>query len=131
LLALFVHDDAKADLKALLRRSPTAAAKIAAVLEQLRADEDLLDRLTQQDYGANQSEAFHVTQWFEQQRAGRNLWRLKVWELEDMGRKYRVVYAFKPREKHLYILGVVPREEFDYDQDSFSQRIISAYDKLR
>lgn len=56
-----------------------------------------------------------------------NLWRLKLWDLEDFGPKYRVVYAFEPKKKHYHILAVAPRR-FDYDQKHpITQRIIDAY----
>jgi len=130
LIALFVHDDATADLEALWETEPQAAARIADLLEQLEGDSDLLDRLTQHDYGAYHSADFHVSKWQEHWRKGRDLWRLKVWDLEDKGLRYRVVYAFKPREQHYHVLAIAPRE-FDYDTSHpISQRILRAYQEL-
>lgn len=130
MIALFVHDDATADLEALWETEPQAAARIADLLEQLEGDSDLLDRLTQHDYGAYHSADFHVSKWQEHWRKGRDLWRLKVWDLEDKGLRYRVVYAFKPREQHYHVLAIAPRE-FDYDTSHpISQRILRAYQEL-
>jgi hypothetical protein len=125
-----MHDDASADLDDLWEREPQAAARIAALLEELEGNHDLLDRLTQHDYGAYQSADFHVSKWQEQWRKGRDLWRLKVWELEENGLQYRVVYAFMPKKHHYHILAIAPRE-FDYDANHpISQRIIRAYQAL-
>lgn len=130
MLALFIHDDASADLDALWERQPQAAARIVALLEELEGNHDLLDRLTQHDYGAYQSADFHVSKWQEQWRKGRDLWRLKVWELEEHGLRYRVVYAFMPKKHQYHILAIAPRE-FDYDANHpIGQRIIRAYQAL-
>jgi len=127
LISLFVHDDAKDDLLDLRDREPQAVGRILALLEQLEGDPDLLDRLTQHDYGAYHSADFHVSKWQEQWRKGKNLWRLKVWELDDMGLRYRIVYAFDPRKHNYHILGIAPRA-FDYDPSHpISQRILRAY----
>lgn len=130
MIALFVHDDATADLEALWETEPQAAARIAGLLEQLEGDSDLLDRLTQHDYGAHHSADFHVSKWQEHWRKGRDLWRLKVWNLEDKGLRYRIVYAFKPQKQHYHVLAIAPRE-FDYDSNHpISQRILRAYQEL-
>jgi hypothetical protein len=129
-IALYVHDDAKADLLALREREPEAAGRILALLEQLEGDADLLDRLTQHDFGAYHSEDFHVSKWQDQWRKGRDLWRLKVWDLEDKGLRYRIVYAFQPRKHHYHILAIAPRE-FDYDENHpISRRILKTYQEL-
>jgi hypothetical protein len=130
LIALYVHHDATADLRALRDREPQAAGRILALLAQLEADPDLLDRLTQHDYGAYRSADFHVSKWQAQWRQGRDLWRLKVWDLEDKGLRYRIVYAFEPRKQHYHVLAIAPRE-FDYDASHpISQRILRAYQEL-
>jgi hypothetical protein len=66
----------------------------------------------------------------EQQRLGRNLWRLKHWDLEGQGKRYRVVYALDPRVSRYYVLGVFPRE-FNYEsKDARTRRVIAAYESL-
>ena len=47
--------------------------RIAIVLEEPEGNPDLLDRLTQHDYGAHHSGDFHVSKWHEQWRKGRGL----------------------------------------------------------
>ena len=127
---LFIHKDAITDLTELRRKELKAAARIAALMEELKGDPDLLDRLTQHDYGAHQSADFHVSKWQAQWRQGRDLWRLKIWDLEDQGLRYRVVYAFMPQKQHYHILAIAPRE-FDYDSNHpISRRILRAYTSL-
>ena len=127
---LFIHKDAIADLSALRQKELKAAARIVALLEELKGNPDLLDRLTQHDYGAHQSADFHVSKWQAQWRQGRDLWRLKVWDLEDQGLRYRIVYAFIPQKQHYHILAIAPRE-FDYDSNHpISPRILRAYESL-
>jgi hypothetical protein len=131
LVALFVHDDAKTDLLALRKSEPRAAGRILALLEQLEGDFDLLDRLTQHDFGAYGSADFHVSKWQEQWRKGRDLWRLKVWDLEDKGLRHRIVYAFIPSKKHYHVLAITPRRDFNYEEcDPITQRILRTYQEL-
>ncbi|MBV2234497.1 MAG: hypothetical protein KUL75_03020 [Sterolibacterium sp.] len=130
MLRLFIHNDAEDDLERLWDSEPAAAAQVAVLLEELEGNPDLLDRLTQQDFGAYGLEDFHVSKWKEQQRKGRNLWRLKIWDLEDKGIRYRIVYAFMPRQQDYSVLGIVPRE-FDYDAShEITRRIVAAYENL-
>lgn len=131
MIALFIHDDAKADLLALRDSEPRVAGRILALFEQLEGDPDLLDRLTQHDYGAHHSADFHVSKWQEQWRKGRDLWRLKVWDLEDKRLRYRIVYAFIPGRLQYHILAITPRRDFNYEEcDPLSQRILRAYEEL-
>jgi len=129
-LRLFIHNDAEDDLERLWDSEPVAAAQVAALLEELEGNTDLLDRLTQQDFGAYGLEDFHVSEWKEQQRKGRNLWRLKIWDLEDKGIRYRIVYAFMTRQQDYSVLGIVPRD-FNYDAShELTRRIVAAYENL-
>lgn len=128
---LFIHEHAQADLDELWSTAPTVAARITVLLQEIKGNQDLLDRLTQQGFGENRVAArFHVSQWVAQQRKRRNLWRVKAWDLENLGLRYRVVYAFVA-QKHIYhVLAVAPRE-FDYDeQHPLTQRIVRDYDEL-
>ncbi|NMG16965.1 hypothetical protein [Aromatoleum bremense] len=130
MLRLFVHDDAEDDLEDLWDQEPEAAARLTVFLEELEGNEDLLDRLSQHDYGAHRGADFHVSKWLEQWKKGKDVWRLKVWDLEDKGMRYRIVYAFLPRKGQYHVLGIVPRE-FDYDPGhKISRRILAAYENL-
>jgi hypothetical protein len=131
LRSLFLHDDAKADLYALRAESPEAAGRIVALLQELESNPDLQERLTEHDFGARGRDQFHVSKWQAQWRAGKDLWRLKLWDLEQNGLPYRIVYAFVPIRRHHHILAVVPRSSFNYDdRDPVTQRILRAYEGL-
>lgn len=130
MIALFVHQDAVADLEALWESEPQAAARIAVLLEELEGNPDLLDRLSQQGYGTHHTADFSVSKWFEYWNQGKDLWRLKVWDLEDKGLKYRIIYAFTPRKLHYHVLAIAPRE-FNYETNHpISQRLLRAYEDL-
>lgn len=130
MIALFVHNDAEADLEALWEEEPEAAARIVVLLGELEGNPDLLDRLTQHDYGSYHLADFHVSKWLELWNKGKDLWRLKVWDLEDKGLRYRLIYAFEPKRQAYHLLAIAPRE-FDYDTSHpISQRILSAYEEL-
>ena len=130
MIALCVHDDAVADLEALWASEPRAAARIAVLLEELEGDMDLLDRLTQHGYGVRGYDDFNVSKWLKYWNTGRDLWRLKIWDLEEKGLKYRIIYAFVPRTHHYHVLAIAPRN-FNYDTDHpISRRILRAYEEL-
>ena len=128
---LFIHDDAKYDLSAMIKNGLVkAVAEIVALLEQLASDDDLLDRLTQHGFGKRGVNDFYVGKWLEQWRQGKDLWSMKIWDLEDNGLKYRIIYAFIPQKQHYHVLGILPRE-FNYDAGhELTQRIIRAYEEL-
>lgn len=70
---LFVHRDAETDLEKLWEGAPLAAARIGVLLEELEGNQDLLDRLTQHDFGNYRSADFHVSKWLNQWNKGRDL----------------------------------------------------------
>ncbi len=68
--------------------------------------------------------------WQAQQREGRNLWRLKLWDLEKNGLRYRIVYAFVPSKQHYHVLAIAPRS-FDYEESNpISQCVFRACDEF-
>jgi len=108
--------------------APVAARAIIALLEQLEADEELLDRLTELNFGEYESEEFHVTPIVHEQNKNRNIWRLKVWDLENLGLKYRVIYGYVGRPKKYHVFAVVDRD-FNYEENHpITKRIQEAYD---
>ena len=110
---LLVHDDAKADLEQLWKDAPRAAARIAVLLQELQGSQDLLDRLTQHGFGDRSHAKFHISRWLEYWRKGKNLWRLKDWNLENDGFRYRIIYTFVPSKMQYHILAIAPRD-FNY-----------------
>lgn len=126
-----IHRDAEVDLAAIRSAGDSRSAdRIEVMLEQIATDPDLRDRLTQHDYGMHGTADFHVSRWQSQQRKhNRNLWRLKVWDLEEKHIRYRVVYAFEPLSGDIFVLGITPRRGFNYEDDTFTQRVIACYDR--
>jgi mRNA-degrading endonuclease RelE of RelBE toxin-antitoxin system len=128
--SLFVHDDAKADLRQLSRANKDATALILAVLEEIQGDQGLLDSLTVHGFGNDRSERFGVSKWLSFWDRGVDLWRLRIWDLEQLGAPYRVVYAYERGKQRYHILGIFHRD-FDYNaNDPRTKRVKNAYDNL-
>ena len=94
--SIVLHRGAKADLDDLWVSDPFAAATIYALLQEAKANQRVLETFSSHDFGAYETDRYHVAAWAEQQRKGRNLWRLKIWQLERHGVRRRVVYALGP-----------------------------------
>jgi hypothetical protein len=129
--SLAVHDDAEEDLEHIWERDPQAAARISVLLEELEGgDQDLLDALTVHDYGAYRSEDFHVSKISKFWSKGIDLWRLKIWELEEQKLRYRIIYAYEAGKRRYYVLGILPREHSYDSNDQRVRRILQAYEDL-
>lgn len=131
MLQIEVHDEAEEDLVQLLEDEPEVAGAILAFLQELKSDPDLLDCLTITDFGKYGEEDFHATSWWREQPE-RNLWRVKIWDLENRGLKYRVIYAYAGRPRKYHVLAVVHRDNIDYDDEKHptTRRIRRLYDDL-
>lgn len=128
---LYIHNDAADDIEHLLLADPEAAAKIVALLEELHGNQDLLDRLTQHEFGKYTKTNFSVSRIVSQWKIGRNLWRLKIRELEEIRLRYRIIYAFVPVKKNYHILAIAPRDNYNYEPNhELTQRITKAHDTL-
>jgi hypothetical protein len=127
---ILIHSDAASDLEAIWDEDGHAAAAIGLLLTEAKSNPEILDTFTCHGFGAYQDERYSVTRWVEQQQQGRNLWALKIWELEPHYPKYRVIYAFHPQTHIHYVLGVFTRD-FDYDErDARTQRVLAVYARL-
>ena len=128
---LIPHNDLLIDLKRILAIEPRAVYRTRELIEELRTNQDLLDRLSQQNYGAWPSKPkkdafFNVKMWIEAQNKGLNLWRLRDFSLVEKGLEYRLVYAFLPQKKQYFVLALVEKD-FDYDIDHpVSRRIFAS-----
>lgn len=131
MFTLRIHADAQQDLRTIRAVWPEAWARIIAFLQDVKGSQDRLDRLTQHGYGRVGEDEFNVKRWEEQTwQHGRNLWRLRLAAIDELGLPYRIIYAFLPSEHEYVVLGVVDRE-FNYaHQHPISQRIIQAYNGL-
>ena len=130
MFALDIHSDAQADLDDLWKTAPKAAARIVAILQEIQGNQKLLDSLLDQDFGADQSEKFHVSKWHGLWNQKLDIWRFKVWDLERDRLPYRVIYAYEIARRHFHVLGIFHRD-FNYDPlDARSKRILKAYEVL-
>lgn len=130
MLRLLLHEDARRDLAAIKLEAPRLALRLATLLQELSSDEALLEMLTAHDFGSDRRAGFQVSRWQEHWGRGKDLWRLKFWELEDQGIPYRVIYALKRGTGNHYVLAIVNRD-FNYDFNHLiTRRILRAYDDL-
>lgn len=127
---LAVHADASDDLVTLAKTEPAKAARIVTVLQEIQHDQDLLDALTAQNYGAYGAQPIHVTKIEKFWHQGADIWRLKIWDLEAQGIKQRVIYAFLPQKRKYFVLGVVPRKHAYDTNHPRIQRLLKAYEDL-
>ncbi|HEJ2021051.1 hypothetical protein [Pseudomonas aeruginosa] len=136
---LIVHDDATTDLRGILASNRQKGLKLVALIQQLQTDQDLLDRLTQSDYGGRpnaprpRSATFNTGMWRAAQDRGMNLWRLRSFQVEILD--FRFIYAFFAPGTYI-VLAIVEKAmhgdstdaRFDYElSHPISQRIESAY----
>lgn len=124
---LLIHRDAEQDLDELAVSQPKLAMRLAALLAEVGADAKLIDMLTVHDFGSDEREPFNVSRWQAHWQEGKDLWRLKFWELEHQGLPYRVIYALKRGTGDHHVLGIVSRD-FNYDPNHpTTRRILQAY----
>jgi len=127
---LLIHKDAEQDLDDLAIAQPKLAARLAVLLQEISADTRLIDMLTVHGFGLDERAPFDVSKWQAHWKEGRDLWRLKFWELEHQGLPYRVIYALKRGTGDHHVLAIVSRD-FDYDPNHpTTRRLLQAYDDL-
>lgn len=138
-----IHDDASGDLRDVLRADRIAGLRLAKLLQQLQVDQDLLDRLSQQDYGGSpnhprpRNAQFNTGMWVAAQNKGMNLWRLRYFDNAVQG--YRLIYAYLPQGNQYVLLAIAEKAEhqaknddrFNYElTHEISVRITVAYRSL-
>lgn len=125
---LVLHKDVRLDLDAIKNESQEVFAKIAALVRQLQQDPNLAEKLLDHGYGDDRAEEFSVNKWLNLWRQNKDFWRLKDWDLEDMGLKYRIIYLYLRHEARFVIMAIVKREEIDYDDEnnSIRQRVLAS-----
>ena len=127
---LLIHTDAEQDLDDLAASQPKLAGRMATLLAEVAADAGLMDMLTVHGFGSDEREKFDVSRWQAHWRTGKDLWRLKFWELEHQGLPYRVIYALGRGTADHHVLAIVSRD-FNYDPDHpITRRILQAYADL-
>ena len=120
---IHVHEDAVADLREVQRLRPKVFGRLMALIEQLRADFELSGKLLEHNFGSGQDEDISVSIWHNITRVERvQVWRLKAWDLEQRGMRYRLIYLYRWRDQSYTILAVVPRGRIDYDDPNHPLR---------
>lgn len=113
---LRIHNDATQDLREIRAKDPEAFGKLFALIEQLRVDPQLADKLLDNGFGRDRTGAISVMKWVGVNRAERlPLWRLKFWDLERQGLRYRILYVYYWPERSFNILAIVERGALNYD----------------
>lgn len=119
-----IHNDAVADLKAIQVSDPDAFGKLFALLEQLKTEPSWIARLLDSGHGSDRFGPIAVMKWHDAHRIARlPLWRLKFWDLEKNGLKYRVIYIYNWPDLSFNVMAVVHRDSFDYDNPNDPIRI--------
>jgi len=112
---LSFHSDVRADLAAIKAADPDAHARVVALFQQLKADPRITEKLLDHGFGANGSEEISVNKWMDRWKKGLDLWRLKSWDMESLGLRYRAIYLYLRGEARFVVMAIVKREDFDYD----------------
>lgn len=119
-----IVDSAFQDITRLRSQNMPAAVTILSVLEQIKADPDVLDKLTTHGDNFIGSVRLGVKRWQAMRNKG-NLWRFRIFDTPASS--YRVVYGYHWQTRQICIFAVVDKEDFDYDDlDSDIARRISA-----
>ena len=117
---LIVHNDASADLKQIAQHDKETAVKLGRFIDQLKKDQDLLDRLSRIDFGGSpnrpqpRNAKFNIKMWRALQDLGFNLWRLRAYFEEAL--PYRFVYAYYPPAVYV-LLAIVEKADDDNSDD--------------
>lgn len=128
---LAIHRDAADDLQGIKARGEHADhGAILAFLQQAKTHPALLATLAEDWFGEDSAGSYTVRKIVSLHARGKRLWRVKVLTLKGLATRYRVIYAFDPRQQVFYVLGI-PHREIAYDQDHPRiQRLVAAYDSL-
>lgn len=112
--------------------------KFFATVEQYQCDQDKLANLQKNYYG----ETYPQEQWTHEisvrrvnmyldHEPSREIWRFKIWDLEQRQLGIRFFYCYFPRARAYFVLGAAPRDNDTYDYNSpHAQRVAAAYDEL-
>jgi hypothetical protein len=117
-----------ADLAKIKAEDPLAHSKIAALVRQLHQDQQLTEKLLDHGFGDDRKGTFSVNKWLSVWKQGTDLWRLKDWDMEDMGLRYRVIYLYLRTEARFVIMAIVKRGDLNYDDENHSirQRVLAS-----
>lgn len=109
------YKDVKLDLKTVELNDPKAYPAILALMRQMMADPKLAEHLLNHGHGDKRTAPENAQKWLSEWKRGKDLWRLKFWDLEDQKFLYRFLYVYLVKEARFVVMAIVKREEFDYD----------------
>ena len=121
-----VHNDATQDLINIKKIDNNGFMRLLAFIEQLRSDNRLISKLLDHGYGNDRDGPVSVKKWLSIQKFERQpVWRLRAWDLEKQGLKYRIIYLYYWRDQEYIILAIVHRNNLNYDKinDPTRQRV--------
>ncbi len=122
-----VHNDATSDLREIRTTDVVAFNRLVAFIQQLKVDPSLIDRLLDHGAGSDRTGPISVMQWLSVKKVERvPLWRVKSWDLERNGLKYRLIYCYNWPDKSYNIMAVVSRDSLNYDdpQHPIRKRVV-------
>lgn len=102
-----------------------AASDILVFLQELKSDQQFVDKLLTVGKNQTTSFEFNVKQWRSAKKVG-NLWRLRI--LDTPATRYRLIYGYRWQPTmQMMIFAVVNKDQYDYDnlKTDINQRIIN------
>jgi mRNA-degrading endonuclease RelE of RelBE toxin-antitoxin system len=129
-----LHKHAAEDLRRLRTKNPKAAAAVAVVLEQLRADPKTIDKLTTHGENAIGANLINVKQWQEAKRRTNpqkgDLWRLRI--LHTPATSFRVFYGYHWPAGQICVLAILHKDDANYDdlESDICKRILADWHAL-
>lgn len=140
MLPIDLHPNAVKDIKELRIKDLASAGKLIALLQELKTDPNLQERmLNHGDIEEANEGRVEFQKWLKKWKQQKELWRVKVYEADKdvQALSYRIIYAHHPwtegdPKSYFQILAVVHRNELNYDTDNdLSNRITRDYNELR
>ncbi|MBN1379928.1 MAG: type II toxin-antitoxin system RelE/ParE family toxin [Gammaproteobacteria bacterium] len=135
---IIIHPDAISDIQAIQnamlkasgnrrRKLKIFLARVLAVIEQVKADPELQDKLLDHGWIGN---GISISKWLHQYGKPyfRDLWRIKMWDKRGTLIPYRIIYAFQPISRSnstqtFHVLALIHRKDIDYDNEKYSARV--------
>jgi hypothetical protein len=76
------------------------------------------------------SATYEIRKWVEQQRKGRDLWRVKLLDIKGLAVPFRILYARSTARNCYFVLAIMARS-IDYDESHERiRRALAVYDGL-
>lgn len=128
--SLIVEPNAEADLDELYELNEDAAAIITVLLDDIYANDDLIEILCKNRSSRYKDPAFNNERFIELWNDGYTIFRLKIWDFDGALLDYRVLTAYDGRTDCTHVLGILHRD-FAYDTSHPKvRRCISDYDAI-